>query len=752
VRSTLFLIVLLITPPALGAPRITDLRFEGPPTVDTTVLRAAAARRLGDPADPATLLDILARLTVAGAVGSVDFDLEPVSGSADEVVLHVRFDGRRRYVERVDISAPGKTPRREASQLRRRRAISEGTHLQLEEGGRFHPYLLELDRLALEAVERRRGHLDAKVTTLAPTSGDLTRVLFVVDRGPTYRYYRLKVTGVPAGVDVGAPRIESGELAVDTDLEAERERLVRAVCDAGYPDAQVAIKRASNPQGGLNLTYLVTAGPSFQLGRVTLQGDSVPAGIVGLRSGAPYCGAGVDERLGVLREHLRGQGHLGARVSARRDRKSGRVDLTLRVNRGAVAHLRRIWFRGQEVSRERMLRQLISVREDDVVRPALIRQSVEDLRRSDLFLRVTSRLVESTRPGDYYLVFELTERDLATIDFDTKTLRLHNMNLSVPDSTDRAADGVTLRGGGQLLRLRGDEDWYGFGLRDPFLWKSVVAALDVDLRFHDFDALEETTLRTVGGVGLRTWRNQLTLEGLWFLLYAQPTADEAVFEQVPVVRRPSLSTGPGARFRLDLNRLDDERIAYLGVDLGADLFTSMSPFPGAPWTSWSARLGVNLPLLENRRGQHWAVHLGLEGEWIKGTGITDLASDDEHFVFGFQRGTPNIRGYSSTAIRRDFVVDDTTTVRLGGAAAFEGTLELRIPLKRRRNALVPFIDFASIGARDDAPWADPVLSAGAQLDFSLFGERLEGALFAAFPFDSALASDIVGVGARGSFE
>jgi len=347
-------------------------------------------------------------------------------------------------------------------------------------------------------------------------------------------------------------------------------------------------------------------------------------------------------------------------------------------------------------------------------------------------------------------VFSVVERGLVTIDISQRTLTLRNMNLFGLRNTGDALDSVSLRGAGEVVRLRGATDRYGVGFTDPFLFENIVISFDAELRLFRFTELKETVVGFLGGVGWRSWNH---IYSVVFLAELTHTLQKfpVNYAILPIYSQPGFGPAIGLEAKLDLNRLNMERAEYLGVHSGFRWLSSADILPGPAWSRWTTYLGFNLPMYGNRRGQHWVLHGTVYGNWVAGYGLGEhLYSGKESKLYAHRRLTPQIRGFSSQAIRERHTIDHDEVVDLGGLGAYTASLELRIPLPIFRNAIVPFLDGASVGARSHRPWENPFLSAGVAYRFSLFKHRFEGDVYIAVPFRDDVDTQVIGLGAGGT--
>ena len=741
-----------VSPPT----RMATFRFDGPDQTGLTALRKAALPHVGRPATTENLLRLLDDLASAAPVGGIDFEIRPSPPSARDREVRVLFNTSPTRIERFIVRERGAVHPEKAGEQTVRRMRATGIALHLGDGQIFHRYHLRLGRAALLDWYRARGHLDAEIDAKPQTEADLTTVRLDVTPGATFRARHVSVRGIDP-LPAKTTRLGSRDRVSMDAVAADTERVRDHVCRQGFQHARV--HAAMTREGAdVDIAFEVEPGLATRVAEVEWTGETLSAELVEhalVKNAGPFCAKLADETALLIERHLRALGYYEARVDwhARpQDAEGSAWRVVFDVNQRHLTRVGRIWFRGHAVTREKILRQLISVSEGDLLRPKEVLRSVQNLRRSGLFRRVTADLVPGDNGGCRHLVFELVERDVVSVDFGSRVVTFHNMDLYWPQTLDEATDGVSLRGGGMALALRGQSDWVAARVEDPFLLTRMVATLEMSLRFHTFSALEEYALTIEGGAGVRALENQFQLIVLGFMRHTGLDAPSAYIDALPIPERGTAAYGAGFVTSLDLNDLDEERIAYLGADLDLRAVTT-GPMPGLPLTEWSAGLAMNLPVYVTRRGQHGVLRGQVEGRWVAGAGLGP--GWREASIFAHQRITPRARGYASDAIRQPYEVvdaDGTETVHLGGLAAYTATVALRMPLPWRRNAIVAFLDAASLGDRNDSPWSDVYPSLGAAAEFSVFSERLEGTVYLAIPLRDEVEAEYAGVSAGGSFE
>jgi outer membrane protein assembly factor BamA len=412
---------------------------------------------------------------------------------------------------------------------------------------------------------------------------------------------------------------------------------------------------------------------------------------------------------------------------------------------GGQARVERIWFEGNTITRESVLRQLLAIEEGDVLRESAVDQSVQALRRSDLFKSASVRVIRGSRPTTRYLLFTVEESQQIAIDLLGQTLTFRNVDLGDwPEDWEDLAQGVSLRGGGQRVRFFAQDDWQGVEFLDAFVSRYLLTRAALFRQTDDVDGAEEVWYTAEAGFGLQAFESRASLVPLFQLEYTS-LDDRAAFASLPVMTGDVWTTALGLEGRLDLNLRDAERVPYLGFDVrGRALFGLQALGGDLGWRSVDAGARAHLPLGTNRRDQHYVLRVA--------SSFAHVDPDHSGELLAHQRAFPDIRGFDTRSIGVPVDVGAETIV-LGGTTAATASAEIRLPIPvGRRNAFAPFLDAATVSGDDDPFLSNPHAAAGATLYFSVFSERLEGFLYGAYPFLGDVGEkQYVGGGLGGSF-
>lgn len=731
--------------------RVVDVALEGDPLPDAA---AVLDRQLGRLASPDALVELVRALEALPDAGTIEVHTHEADGRAR---LTVRHTAGPMYVGRlaVRLDAQSLSPTQSRALLRR---VAVGAALNVRGGRRFHPALLSTDRAALTRWYAARGYRDVNIQAVLAPRGDLIDVGWQIARGDRYEYTAPQLSGVPRPARqaaLSALTIHAGAAARPTDVIAQRDRLRAVLCAQGYPRAQVDTREHIGPaSAGVRLVQMhidVNPGPRIRTGAVQVAGRFVPQifmTTLPLREGAPYCPALEDAARARLTEYLSNAGVPNPQITVHRRtrlRPDGRrvLAVTFDVRRLVDARITQIWFVGNRVTHPAVLRQLTAIREGERYQQSRVDESVQAMRRSGLFRRVSVDVIEGQRADRVSVRFRVIERVPFRVVPAARAVTLYNMDLfDWPDDRVDLAEGFAFRGAGQRLDLFGQSDALGFRWFNAFLGRYLLGLVSFQRAKATSPAFAETWTTIAGGLGLKTATNSLNavLVNEWTWHSTTPTDGFAV----EALNGEALTAALAIQLAFDQARRDDERIRYLGVD-GRAQVRFATAVTGEPirWVDTETQLTLHLPLWETRRGQHWVIRLGVSNRSVISLGDADLP--------GHVRKRPVARGYAPGGLGVRVQGPDADAV-IGALYSSNATLELRIPLPwGRRNGVSPFLDTAAAADDADALPDDLRVALGLAISFSLFQERIEGIIWGAWPLAADVEAQYIGGGFGGSF-
>jgi len=277
----------------IGARPVSAIEFAGKvqqPGIDAGQLRRVVVDRAG-PSPPATRVPELSRLVenalrVRGYLrASVTGRIAP-NGASHSTMVFDLDPGARAVIGTIDVTGPDSARNELVPQL------------QIAAGAPFERDAITARIDKYVANRRGQGYYAAKVTMAdLPASGDRTvNLTFTVDPG---RHARVVFTGDSFPGDKRELVPVEREGSVDEDLlEDSTARIEDALKSLGYKDATAPHARADS-NGELLITFRVSKGQQYRIGKVTIDGNtSLPLTdlerALRIREGQPFSQASLD--------------------------------------------------------------------------------------------------------------------------------------------------------------------------------------------------------------------------------------------------------------------------------------------------------------------------------------------------------------------------------------------------------------------------------------------------------------------------
>jgi outer membrane protein insertion porin family len=283
------------------------------------------------------------------------------------------------------------------------------------------------EALVLQAQSRiktwfqQQGHYDVQVDTgEQKTPGQLVLTIKVVP-GPVYTLRQIAFQGNQEVSDAklrplmktSEPvllRRGSGRL-VQSDLDTDLENLQRYYALSGYTQAKVGPVQVERKGEDLRLVIPVREGPRERVVKIDFQGvtsldPDTLAKALPLKAGGGFHPVLLDNTLDVVRDKYGEKGYTQAQVSAREDWNPDHtlVSLTIEALEGPRQVADRILVRGNERTRNDVIRRTLELRHGEPVSQAKLFETERGLYQLGIFSRVDVAFVPST--------LEETERDV----------------------------------------------------------------------------------------------------------------------------------------------------------------------------------------------------------------------------------------------------------------------------------------------------------------------------------------------------
>ena len=607
--------------------------------------------------------------------------------------------------------------------------------VQLKPRGTFSQATLDSDVEAIKAAYRRIGRDDAAVATQIMQLGDnRVNVVFNITEGGRTQITAVNFVGNSAYSsrrlsDVINTKRSSwlsfvlrDDVYDEDKLRADQELLRRFYYNHGYADFQVvsAVGELDSATNKYTVTITVQEGPRYTFGDVSVE-STIPEvdskslqSVVQTDKGDVYSAKKVEDSIIALTEKVAGSGYAFAQVTPRGDRnfENHTISVVYTIDQGAKAYIERIEIRGNDRTRDYVIRREFDVSEGDAFNQVLIQRAKKRLEALDYFQKVDISTVPGSQPDQVVLVVDVVEKSTG------------EFSIGAGYSTGGDTPGPTVEGSiternflgrGQFIRLsagggKNSRD-YGLSFTEPyFLGRRISAGFDIYNQTRNYTNYNTETLGASVRFGLPI-TNSITTQ-----LAYNISQEKYSF--------PDSCLTNGA---LDPAKCNVSQAIQQGV-------------AESPWLKSSVSLGLVYNTIDDMKNPHEGIYanvstevagLGGDAKFVKVTGrgsVYQTISEQWDLVGVLSGGAGYVRGYSNDGLRifdqfqssdrmiRGFafngigpVATGTSGDHLGGTTYFNASAEAQFPLP-----VVP----ESFGLRG-AVFADAATLYGTSLDSSL---------------------------------
>ncbi|MER9355461.1 outer membrane protein assembly factor BamA [Mesorhizobium sp. M0514] len=608
--------------------------------------------------------------------------------------------------------------------------------VQLKPRGTFSQATLDSDVEAVKAAYRRIGRDDATVTTQIMDLGDnRVNVVFNINEGGRTKIAAVNFVGNSAYSsrrlsDVIATKRSSflsfvlrDDVYDEDKLRADQESLRRFYYNHGYADFQVvsAVGELDDTTNQYTVTITVQEGDRYTFGDVSVE-STIPEvdskaleSVVQTHKGDVYNAKDVEDTIIALTEKVAGSGYAFAQVTPRGDRnfENHTISVVYTIDQGTKAYIERIEIRGNDRTRDYVIRREFDVSEGDAFNQVLIQRAKKRLEALDYFEKVDISTVPGSEPDQVVLVVDVVEK--STGEFSVGAGYSTGGDTAGPSVEGSVAERNFL-GRGQYIKVsagggKNSRD-YSLSFTEPyFLGRRIAAGFDIFQQTRNYSDYESETLGATVRFGLPITDNISTQ-------LAYNIAQEKYKFDKDCDKNGNGIIDPGPPLECDVSKAIQE-----GVE-------------DSPWLKSSVSLGLVYNTIDDMKSPHEGIYatttvevagLGGDAKFVKVTGrgtVYQTLSEQLDLVGLISGGAGHIAGYGDNGLRifdqfkssdrmiRGFEyggigpVDTATGDHLGGTTYFNASAEAQFP--------IPVIP-ESFGVRG-AVFADAATLYGSKID------------------------------------
>ncbi|MER8749868.1 outer membrane protein assembly factor BamA [Mesorhizobium sp. M1050] len=579
--------------------------------------------------------------------------------------------------------------------------------VQLKPRGTFSQATLDADVESIKAAYKRIGRDDVTVTTQVMQLGDnRVNVVFNITEGERTQIAAINFVGNSAYSSrrlsdvINTKRsswvsfILRDDVYDEDKLRADQELLRRFYYNHGYADFQVvsAVGELDSATNKYTVTITVQEGDRYTFGDVSVE-STIPEvdgkaleSVIETRKGDVYNAKDVEDSIIALTEKVAGSGYAFAQVTPRGDRnfENHTISVVYTIDQGTKAYIERIEIRGNDRTRDYVIRREFDVSEGDAFNQVLIQRAKKRLENLNYFDKVDISTVPGSQPDQVVLVVDVVEK--STGEFSVGAGYSTGGDTAGP-SVEGSITERNFLGRGQFIKVsagggKNSRD-YSLSFTEPyFLGRRIAAGFDIFKQTRNYDHYDSDTTGATVRFGL-------------------PITD-------------SISTQLAYNISQEKYKLDDGCVTD-GVYDPLKCKVSDAILDGieqSPWIKSSVSLGLVYNTIDDMKNPHEGIYanttvevagLGGDAKFVKITGrgsIYQTLSEQYDLVGLISGGAGHVEGYggdgdlrvfdhfqSSDRMIRGFayggigpVDSDGAGDHLGGTTYFNASAEAQFPL------------------------------------------------------------------------
>ncbi|TPJ72500.1 outer membrane protein assembly factor BamA [Mesorhizobium sp. B2-7-1] len=578
--------------------------------------------------------------------------------------------------------------------------------IQLKPRATFSQQALDADVESVKAAYKRIGRDDAAVTTQIMDLGDnRVNVVFNINEGGRTQIAAINFVGNHAYSgrrlsDVINTKRSSwlsfvlrDDVYDEDKLRADQELLRRFYYNHGYADFQVvsAVGELDDTTNKYTVTITVQEGDRYTFGDVSVE-STIPEvdsksleSAVETHKGDVYNAKDVEDSIVALTEKVAGSGYAFAQVTPRGDRnfENHTISVVYTIDQGTKAYVERIEIRGNDRTRDYVIRREFDVSEGDAFNQVLIQRAKKRLENLDYFQSVDISTVPGSAPDQVVLVVTVVEK--STGEFSVGAGYSTGGDTPGP-SIEGSITERNFLGRGQYIKLSagGGKNSRDFALSftEPyFLGRRIAAGFDIYKSTREYDHYDTDTTGATVRFGLPITDNVTTQLAYNISQekydYPDNCLTSGVLDPAKCNVSPAIQAGiaesPWLKSSVSLglvyNTIDDMKNPHEGLYI-----TGTTEFAGlggdAKWVKFTGRASVYQTLSEQ---------LDIVGLVSGGAGyLAGYGNGDLRIFDLFQSNDRMIRGFEYGGIGP--VASGTSGDHLGGTTYFNASAEAQFPL------------------------------------------------------------------------
>ena len=401
----------------VGKERIRKIAVRGNKRIEADAIVGVMQTREGDLINPARLREDLKAIYKLGYFTDVKFDVSEKPEGRVLTVIVKEKPSIRNIIFRGNFSVKDKNLK-DAMEIKSLSVASETAIKEAVERGL--------------KVYREKGYYGAKVTyKLEPITPEEVNLVFNIEEGGPVTIREIKFEGNAAFTakelkkvietkEKGLPlisRITGAGKLVPERLEQDAEKIGAFYFNHGYIKAKVGEPKVDVKAGNAYITFPITEGPQFKVGKVGIQGDLIEdkeelLKKIHINKESIYSREVIQKDITTLSDLYADQGYANADVTPllKENDKKRTVDITFDITKGKKVYFERIEIAGNVKTRDKVIRRELRVYEQELFNATKLKEGMKNLKRLEYFEDVNLSTSPGTTPDRLNLKVTVKEK------------------------------------------------------------------------------------------------------------------------------------------------------------------------------------------------------------------------------------------------------------------------------------------------------------------------------------------------------
>ncbi|WP_415714828.1 outer membrane protein assembly factor BamA [Maridesulfovibrio sp.] len=407
----------------LSQDKIADIEVRGCRVLDKDVILMRTNIKTGDIYTPSKINADLKNIYALGYFDDVKVKVSDVPGGKKII-----FDVKER-------------PRIQAISVKGEDAIDGEDILaavNTKKGAVMNPKVLSDDLNTLREMYRKEGYYNAKVDYKLEGEGAQARLNLNIDEGKKLYIEGIKIEGAkqldPDEIKEQLALTERGWLSWFTKTGVLKEELLERDAAAilayygnrGFIDAKVGEPELEIKEDGIYVTFKVSEGDRYKVGKVSFQGDLIvkKSRLRELITADDMSDGGEYLDRSLLREDMKsisdfysnyGYAYAEANIKFDQHTEDKSVDITFIISKRQKVHIRRVIIEGNSKTRNNVIMREMRLTDGDQFSGSKLQRSIVRLNKLDYFSEVDIEPVPTGDPGEMDLKVKVKDKNTGMI-------------------------------------------------------------------------------------------------------------------------------------------------------------------------------------------------------------------------------------------------------------------------------------------------------------------------------------------------